>query len=102
MESGDVSDSLQMGELLHKLFNAEPRKLYRNLRVFPVTFAFENDTLTIFRVSNALAAAKACFAGRLGHRDLRSWKLLSARCEKLRDVVDRTASRAPRCLYLRA
>ena len=91
MESGDVSDSLQLGELLHKFFNAEPRKLYRNLCVFPFTFAFENHSLSIFRVSNALAAAKTGFSGRLGNRDLRSRELLTAGGKKLCDVVDRTS-----------
>ena len=62
MEPGDASDSLQLSELLHKFFNAEPRKLYRNLCIFPVTFAFEDNSFSIFRVSNALAAAKTGFA----------------------------------------
>ncbi len=102
MESGDVSDSLQLGELLHKFFNAEPRKLYRNLCVFPFTFAFENHSLSIFRVSNALAAAKTGFSGRLGNRDLRSRELLTAGGKKLCDVVDRTSRLAACGSSLRA
>ena len=102
MESGDVSDSLQLGELLHKFFNAEPRKLYRNLCVFPFTFAFENHSLSIFRVSNALAAAKTGFSGRLGNRDLRSRELLTAGGKKLCNVVDRTSRLAAGGLSLRA
>src|SRR6185437_1998941 len=93
MSSGGASDSFQMSELLHKFFNAEPRKLYRNLRIFPVAFAFENNALSVFRVSNALAAAKTCFARRLRNWNLGSRKLLSARREKLCDVVDGTARR---------
>ena len=62
IKSGDASDSLQLSELLHKLFYAEPRKLYRNLCVFPVTFAFENNPFSIFRMPNALSAAKTSFA----------------------------------------
>ena len=96
MELGGASDSLQLGELLHKFFYAEPRKLYRNLRIFPFPFAFENDSLSIFRMSNALAAAKTGFAGRLGNRDLRAWKLLTTGCKKLRNVVDGAASGAAR------
>ena len=79
MESGDTSDSFQLGELLHKFFYAEPRKLYRNLCIFPVPFAFENNSLSIFWVSNALAAAKSGFAGGLGYWNLGPWKLLAAR-----------------------
>ena len=94
IELGGASDPFQLGELLHKFFNAEPRKLYRNLRIFPFTFAFENDSLPVFGMSNALAAAKTGFAGWLSYRNLRSWELLAAGCEKLRDVVDGSASRA--------
>lgn len=96
MTSGDASDSLQLGELLHKLFNAEPRKLYRNLCIFSVTFAFENDSLTIFRVSNALAATKTGFARRLGNGNLGPRELLTAGCKKLCEVVDRTSCRTAR------
>ena len=62
MELGDASDSLQLGEFLHKFFYAEPRKLYRNLYIFPFPFALENDSLSIFWVANALSAAKTGFA----------------------------------------
>ena len=102
MEPGDGSDSLQLGEFLHKFFYAEPRKLYRNLCVFPFTFALENDSLSIFRMSNALAAAKSCFAGWLGNRDLRARKFLPAGGKKLRDVVDRTSRWAAGGSSLRA
>ena len=96
MELGGASDSLQLGELLHKFFYAEPRKLYRNLRSFPFSFAFENDALSIFRVAHTLAAAKTGFAGRFGNRDLRARELLTAGCKKLRDVVDGAARGAAR------
>ena len=88
MELGDALNSLQLGELLHKFFYSEPRKLYRNLCVFPFSFAFENNSLAIFRVSNALAAAETGFARWLGDGDLRARKLLTAGSKELRDVVD--------------
>ncbi len=77
MEPGDALDPLQLGELLHKFFNAEPRKLYRNLCIFPVTFALEDNSFSVFRVSNTLATAKTRFTGWLGHWDLRTRKLLT-------------------------
>jgi hypothetical protein len=53
-----VSNALQLGEFFHQLFYAEPRKLYRKFRVFPVSFAPKDDAFTILGVAHALSAAK--------------------------------------------
>src|SRR6185437_218336 len=89
-------NAFQLRKFFHQFFYTEPRKLYRNFRVFPVSFAPEDHPFAILWMSHTLPAAKSCFAGRLFHRQLRARKLLSARAKKLRDVVDGTAALSAR------
>src|SRR5262249_31102827 len=84
--------SLQLRVFLHKLFESEPWKLYRNLGAFSFAFPAVHHTFAILGMSHALSGTKCRPAGLLLRRLGRSsgqGKLLPARSEELGDVVDR-------------
>src|ERR1019366_8999197 len=83
----------QLGVFLDQLFQTESRKLYRNLRIFPVTLAFVHCAFPVFRMTNALSGPESSAPGRLGNLDFGPRKLLSPRGEELRNVVDRVVGR---------
>src|SRR5579872_3865670 len=90
--------SFQLSVLLHQLLQTEARKLYRNLGLFTVSFAMIDGAFAIFGMLHLLPGPKSLFAFGFIERQLRYGKFLPARCEKLRDVVNRivTASRVSR------
>ena len=53
-----VQALLQLRVLLDQLLQSEPRELYRNLGVFPISFSLVDRALAIFRMANALARAE--------------------------------------------
>src|SRR5215469_14564510 len=82
----------QLRVLLHQLLQAEPRKLYRNLGFFTLSFPPVDGALAVFRMADLLTGAKAAPArGRL-HWNLRHAEFLAARGEELGDVLDRVIS----------
>ena len=82
------SSALKLRIFLHQLLQTEARKLYRNLGLFTVSFALVNGALAIFRMPHLLSRTKSLLALRPLNRQFRQAELLSARCEKLRDVVN--------------
>src|SRR5258706_15966590 len=71
----------QLGVLLHQLLQTEARELYRNLGIFPISFALIDRSFAIFRVLDLLSGTKSALAGRLFDRQFRDVKFLSARGE---------------------
>src|ERR1700757_3072231 len=67
------SGFFELGILLHQLLQPEPRELYRNLGVFPISFSLVDGALSVFRMPHFLAGAEA---------------LLPPRGKELGDVVD--------------
>src|ERR1700677_1719134 len=82
----------QLSKLFHQLLHAEFCKLYRNLRVITVSLAAEDNALSIFGMTNTLAAAESC-CSRNG--DLHLWPahVSLSRREELGDVIQGTGPR---------
>src|ERR1019366_9721680 len=83
----------QLGVFLDQLFQTESRKLYRNLRIFPVTLAFVHRAFAVFGMTDALSRPESGASGGLGNLNLGPRKLFPARGEKLRNVVDGVVGR---------
>src|ERR1700757_3056820 len=82
------SGFFQLGILLHQLLQPEPWELYRNLGVFPISFALVDGALAVLGMFDLLAGAEAALAlGFLDH-GLGEVELLAARREKLGNVID--------------
>src|SRR5262249_48022663 len=79
---------LQLGVLLHQLLQTKSRELYRNLGLFPISFALVDGSLAVFGMANLLARPKALLAGRRLNRHLGQGKFLSPRGEELGDILD--------------
>src|ERR1019366_7231513 len=83
----------QLGVFLDQLFQAESRKLYRNLRIFPVPLAFVHRAFAVLGMTDALSGPESSASGGLGNLNLGPRKLLPARGEELRNVVDGVVGR---------
>ena len=82
------SGFFQLGILLHQLLQPEPRELYRNLGVFPISFSLVDSALAVFRMADFLSRTKALLAFGFLDDSFRHVEFLAARGEKLGDVVD--------------
>src|ERR1700704_1089332 len=80
---------LQLRVLLYQFLQTEARELYRNLRIFPISFALIDRSLAVFRVLDLLSWTEPALARRLLDRQLWPLELLPARCKELRNIVDR-------------
>src|ERR1700722_5878302 len=80
--------ALQLGILLHQLFQAEARKLYSNLGFFAFSFALIDGTLAVFGMADALARAESALAGGFFRSGFRDGEFFAAAGEKLGDVLD--------------
>src|SRR5258706_11439374 len=78
---------LQLRVLLHQFLQTEARELYRNLRIFPISFALIDRALAVFRVFDLLSRTEAALACGLLHRQLWPLELFATRCEELGDIV---------------
>src|SRR3954469_5054921 len=76
------SGLLQLGEFLHQLLQPKPRKLYSNLRVFPITLAFVDRALAVFGMHDPVPRLESLFAGRLGDRHPGAAEFFASRREK--------------------
>src|SRR5262252_8004604 len=83
---------LQLGVLFHQLLQTETRELYRNLRLFPISFPLIDSTLAVFGVADFLAGEESFLAFRLFDREFGQIELLAPRGEELGDVVDGVVS----------
>ena len=88
------SGFFQLGILLHQLLQPEPRELYRNLGVFPISFSLVDSALAVFRVADFLPRAEALLAFGFLDDCLRHIEFLAARGEELGDIVDRVVALA--------
>src|SRR5437660_10980366 len=82
------SGFLELGVLLHQLLQPEPRELYRNLGVFPISFSLVDGAFAIFWMTDFLSGAEAFLA--LGLLDDGLWQveLLPARRKQLGAIID--------------
>src|SRR5581483_173835 len=92
--------SFQLRVLLHQLLQTETRELYRNLGIFPISFALIDRAFAIFWVANLLAGPEAFLAGGRLNRNLGQRELLPPRGKKLGNVVDRVVGLAGVALRL--
>src|ERR1700757_5494208 len=72
---GSNSGALQLRVFLDQLLQTEARELYRNLCVFPISFALIDGSPAVFGVLHFLAGAESAFAfqlfdGKLGKGEL--------------------------------
>src|SRR3974390_2565042 len=81
--------ALQLRIFLNQLLQSKPRKLYRNLGIFPIPFSLIDRTFAIFRMADLLAGAEAALAGGFLGSGLGEIELLATRREKLGYVLDR-------------
>src|ERR1039458_10073727 len=79
---------LQLRVPLHQLLQTEARKLYRNLGVFPISFALIDGPFPIFRVLDLLSGMESPPAFGLLGRHFRNLELLAPRSKELGNVVD--------------
>jgi len=63
--------------------------LYRNPRIFPVSFALIDDPFAILWVTDLLSRAESLFAGGFRDWNFGRAEFLTARGEELSDVLDR-------------
>src|SRR4051812_34830301 len=82
------SGLLQLRKFLHQLLQPKPRKLYSNLRVFPIALAFVDSPFAVFGVDDPLPRLESLFAGRLGDGHPGAAEFLASRREKFSNVVD--------------
>src|SRR5882757_2554295 len=80
--------AFQLRVLLHQLLQTEARELYRNLCIFPISFALIDRPFAVFRMLDLLSGTKSALARGLFHRQLRDMELLAAGGKKLGNVVD--------------
>src|SRR5205085_10747927 len=83
-----VLRSLELSILLDQLLQPEPWELYRNLRVFTVSFPLVHSALAIFGVPHLLSWAKAPLPFWLLDGHLGQVEFLAARGKELGDIVD--------------
>ena len=76
------SDAFQLRILLHQLLQTEPRELYRNLGIFPFSFALVDGAFAIFRMANLLSRAEALLAFRLFDRQFGTLNFLPREAKK--------------------
>src|SRR6201994_1362612 len=82
------SGFFELGILLHQLLQPEPRELYRNLGIFPISFSLEDGAFPVFRMTHLLPRTKAFLSFGLLDHGLGQTKLLSPRGKELGNVVD--------------
>src|SRR5882757_10067215 len=85
----DALRPLQLRVLLYQFLQTEARELYRNLRIFPISFALIDRSLAVFRMLDLLSRTESAPARGLLDRELWPLELLATGCEELGDIVDR-------------
>jgi hypothetical protein len=66
--------------------------LYRNLGVFPISFALINGAFAIFGMLDLLTGAESALAAGRRDRQFGEGELLAAGGEKFGDIVDRVVA----------
>src|SRR5450755_613320 len=78
----------QLRVLLYQLLQTEARELYRNLSVFPISFALIHSSFAIFGMFDLLPGAESPLSYGLVSHQFRNAKFLAAGRKKIGNVVD--------------